>query len=197
MVPRSCALLLATATAVHGFFGQKADDVPAGPPPGIALKKASVALPVVFLAVLLLIKGTTPPVFKPQRAWRIVMGVVSFMYIVAFWLPAEAMHIFFTVEAEPHELIKDNKLWGFFALASINWLATTSLLFLFCSISSPCPTRLLELALFCFAYNIRGHLVMLMGWGSPEGAVTLLDAAGDIVPIWTAMGLSLWQYAKI
>ena len=38
---------------------------------------------------------------------------------------------------------------------------------------------------------------MLAGWGAPEGAVTPLDAAGDIIPIWTAMAFSLWQYAKI
>ena len=86
---------------------------------------------------------------------------------------------------------------GFWALASINWLATACLLFLFCVISNPCPTRLLELCIFNFAYNIRGHFVMLMGYGAPEGAVTVADAAGDIIPIWTAMALSLWQYSKI
>ena len=112
-------------------------------------------------------------------------------------IPAEALHVFFTVPAEPHELITDNKLWGFWALASINWLATASVLFLFCTISNPCPTKLLELAMFNFLYNIRGHFVMLAGWGAPEGAVTVADAAGDIIPIWTAMALSLWQYAMI
>ena len=76
-----------------------------------------------------------PPVFEPELAWRIAMGVISFMYTAAFWLPAEALHVFFTVKAEPHEIIKDNKLWGFWALASINWMATTTLLFIFCTIS--------------------------------------------------------------
>ena len=72
-------------------------------------------------------------------------------YIVAFWLPAEAMHVFFTVKHEPHLLSGDNKVWGFFALASINWLGTTSLIFVMCVASDPCPTRLIEIAIFCFS----------------------------------------------
>lgn len=102
--------------------------------------------------------------------------------------------MFFTVKAEPHVLIKDNKTWGFFALASINWLATTSLMFLFCVVSNPCPTRLLELTIFCCLYNIRGHFVMLFGFGAPQGRVTVKDAAADIIPIWTCTAISLWQY---
>ena len=135
-------------------------------------------------------------------------------------IPAEALHIFFTVPFEPQEacslrsvldlqpssltsrrcawqVITDNKVWGFFALACINWLATASLLFLLCVVSNPCPTRLLELVIFNCLYNVRGHFVMIMGFGAPEGAVTFADAAGDIIPIWTCLIVSLWQYSLI
>ena len=91
----------------QAFFTKKPESVA---PPGIFEKKASVAIPVLFLIVLLLMKGSKPPTFKPMPAWRVIMGVITAMYIAAFWLPAEAMHIFFTVPAEPHELIPDNKL---------------------------------------------------------------------------------------
>jgi len=168
-------------------------------PQGVLFKKLSVILPVA--ATTGIVCGNRSwdlePLFAPELAFTVIMGIISFMYIVAFWLPAEALHIFFTVKFEVSKAIPDNKVWGFFALASINWLATTSLLFLLCTVSNPCPTRLLELSIFCFLYNIRGHLVMVCNFGCPGGAVTVKDAAGDIIPIWTACIICIWQYFQI
>jgi hypothetical protein len=55
--------------------------------PGLAQKKISVLLPVIATAALVCGKQTwnLQPLFIPETAWRVVMGIVAGMYIIGFW----------------------------------------------------------------------------------------------------------------
>ena len=64
----------------------------AAPVPGVTEKKLTVLAPVlIFIGIICAKKAwKTEPLFKPMLGWRIILGVISFMYIAAFWWAARA-----------------------------------------------------------------------------------------------------------
>ena len=68
---------------------------------GVLQKKLSVSIPVLVFVGIVLGKQTwnVSPLFTPELAWRIVMGIVAGMYIIGFWFDASGVE--FTINLIP------------------------------------------------------------------------------------------------